>query len=92
MVSRIKESYHPKAYLEHVKSVKNGLVARTKILEVLERNSVAASAIAHDAAISYETVRYHLRLLEADGTVRRVGKKRPCLWHLTGLGQKRLVS
>jgi predicted ArsR family transcriptional regulator len=87
-----KESYHPNAYLQQVKSVKSGLAARTKILNVLEKREFAASAIARDVAMSYESVRYHLRLLEAEGTVRRAGKKRPCIWLLTGLGQKRLVS
>ena len=72
-MSAIKESYHPNAYLQHVKSVKSGLAARTKILFVLEKRTVAASALSRDAGLSYDVVRYHLRLLEADGTVRRVG-------------------
>jgi hypothetical protein len=87
-----KESYHPNAYLQQVKSVKNGLTARTKILNVLEKREATVSAIASDAAMSYDSTRYHLHLLEAEGTVRRAGKKRPCIWLLTGMGQKRLVS
>jgi predicted ArsR family transcriptional regulator len=90
-VFAIKGSYHPNAFLQHVKSVKSGLSARTKIIFALEKRSAAASAIAHDAGLSYDVARYHLRLLESEGTVRRAGK-RPCVWLLTGLGQKRLVS
>jgi hypothetical protein len=33
---------------------------------------------------------HHLRLLESEGTVNRKGK-RPYIWLLTGLGQKRLI-
>jgi len=40
--------------------------------------------------MSYAAVIDHLRHLEAEGTVRRVGK-RPCSWLVTGTGQKRLA-
>jgi predicted transcriptional regulator len=66
-------------------------MARTKILNVLDNRSADAVAIARSVGMSYDAVRHHLRLLEAEGTVRRVGK-RPCSWVLTGLGQKRLVA
>lgn len=90
-MENIKEPYHPNAYLQRVKSVKSGLLARTKILNVLDNRSADAATIARSVGMSCDAVRHHLRLLEAEGTVRRVGK-RPFSWVLTGLGQKRLVA
>jgi predicted transcriptional regulator len=74
-----------------VKNVKSGLKARTKILDTLEKRSFDAVAIAKEKALSYGVVMHHLRLLEKEGIANRKGK-RPYLWVLTGLGQKRLVS
>jgi len=91
LVTIIKETYHPNAYLQRVKSVRSGLKARTKILNILDKQTVNAKTIAQTTQMSYNAVRYHLRLLEAEGTVCRKGK-RPCVWLLTGLGQKRLTS
>jgi predicted ArsR family transcriptional regulator len=71
--------------------MKTGLAARTRILEVLDKHVWQARVIANEASLSYEVVIHHLRLLEAEGTVNRRGK-RPFLWVLTGLGQKRLVE
>ena len=88
---KIKEPYHPKAYLQQVKSLKSGLKARTKILNILDKQPVTAGTIARNTERSYAAVIHHLRLLEAEGTICRKGK-RPCVWLLTGLGQKRLVS
>lgn len=87
----IKESYHPNAYLQSVRNVKNGLAARTLILTSLEKRVADANAIAIDTSQSYEAVLHHLRLLEAEGTVMRRGK-RPYSWVLTGFGQKRLIG
>jgi len=69
--------------------MKSGLTARTRILTVLEKRADSASAIATDSGQSYDAVFHHLRLLEAEGTVRRMGK-RPYSWTITGLGQKKL--
>jgi len=77
--------------LERVKNVKSGLKTRTKILDALEKQSSAATAIAKEKLLSYGVVMHHLRLLEKEGIVNRKGK-RPYFWVLTGLGQKRLVS
>ena len=71
--------------------MKSGLKARTKILNVLEKRVSDASSIAKEVDLSYGSVMHHLRLLENEGTVNRRGR-RPYLWLLTGLGQKRLVS
>jgi predicted ArsR family transcriptional regulator len=87
----IKETYHPNAYMRHVRNVKSGLKARTKILTVLERQDGSADFLAKNIEVTYAAVMHHLRLLEAEGTVSRRGKK-PCVWLLTGFGQKRLIS
>jgi len=71
--------------------VKNGLKARTKILNVLENQASAAIAISKEKSLSYSVVMHHLHLLKNDGTVNRKGK-RPYIWMVTGLGQKRLIS
>jgi len=73
-----------------VKNVKSGLEARTKILNFLEVLGADASAIAVEKALSYRVVMHHLRLLENEGIVTRKGK-RPYMWLLTGIGQKRLI-
>ena len=91
LVSSIRETYHPNAYLLAIRNVKLGLQARTKILGVLEKHSVDAKTIGKEARMSYGVVMHHLRLLEAEGTVERKGS-RPHVWMLTGLGQKRLVN
>jgi len=89
LVSLIKESYNPNAYLQRIKNVKSGLTARTKILASLEKKVAAATSISKGTSQSYSAVIHHLRLLESDGTVRRRGKK-PYIWEKTGLGQKQL--
>lgn len=71
--------------------MKSGLLARTKILNFLDKQAANAGVIGHETSMSYNAVMHHLRLLEAEDIVRRVGKK-PFSWLLTGLGQKRLVS
>lgn len=87
----IKEVLHPNAYLQRVRNVKTGLKARTKILNALEKRSANASSLAKEKLLSYGTVMHHLRLLEFEGIVNRKGK-RPYLWLLTGIGQKRLIG
>jgi hypothetical protein len=80
---------HPNAYLKNTRNVSCGLVARTKILVLLEKQNSSASKIAKQTALSYGVVVYHLRLLKNEGTVGRKGLKR-FVWLATGLGQKRL--
>ncbi len=89
VVAAIRQTYHPNAYLKHVKPVKAGLAARTKILNTLDKQPISAPSIAKHSSISYKAARYHLLLLEAEGTVCRKGKK-PSIWLSTGMGQKRL--
>jgi DNA-binding transcriptional ArsR family regulator len=85
----IKENLHPNAYLKNIRNVHSGLVARTKILTMLERQGFAACKIAKESTLSYGVVMYHLRLLRSEGTVGRKGNTR-YVWLATGLGQKRL--
>ena len=80
---------HPNAYLKNVRNVRSGLMARTKILVLLETRCLDASKIAKETAMSYGVVMHHLRLLKNDGTVERKGDRR-YVWLSTGLGQKRL--
>jgi predicted transcriptional regulator len=85
----IKETMHPNAYLKNIRNVHCGLVARTKILVLLERQGFTASKLARESTLSYGIVMYHLRLLKNEGTIERKGNGR-YVWLATGLGQKRL--
>lgn len=80
---------HPNAYLKNIRNVHCGLVARTKILVLLERQGFTASKLARESTLSYGIVMYHLRLLKNEGTIERKGNGR-YVWLATGLGQKRL--
>ncbi|HUJ84986.1 MAG TPA: helix-turn-helix domain-containing protein [Candidatus Acidoferrales bacterium] len=82
---------HPNAYLKNVRNVKNGLKARSKILETLETGQYDAPKIAKTTNLSYNVVTHHLHLLKNEGIVNRNGR-RPFCWAATGLGQKRLQS
>ncbi len=80
---------HPNAYLKNIRNVHCGLLARTKILVILESQGFNASKIAKKSDLSYGVVSYHLKLLKIEGTVERKGNGR-YVWLATGLGQKRL--
>ncbi len=88
----IKETYHPNAYLSEKRNVKRGLKARTSILNTLEKHPVDAKALAKEAELRYGKVIYHLNLLKAEGIVGWTGGKKPHVWTLTGMGQKRLLG
>ena len=83
------ENLHPNAYLKKIRNVHCGLVARTKILVLLEKQGYSASKLAKESALSYGVVMYHLRLLKNEGTVERKGIGR-YIWLATRFGQKRL--
>ncbi len=91
LVSMVKETYHPKAYLSSIKNIKRGLKARTLVLNVLERHSVDTKTTGSEAGIPYAVAMHHLKLLKSEGIVERKGDK-PYVWVLTGLGQKRLLN
>lgn len=85
----VKKVYHPNAYLVDFRNVKPGLKSRTAVLESLEKSSSNIKAISKRTGLHYGVVSHHLRLLESKGIVQREGS-RPCVWRLTGKGQKRL--
>jgi hypothetical protein len=86
----LSDNTHPNAYLKHVRNVKSGIKARTKILTLLDRDCFSASKIAQQTTLSYNVVAHHLRLLRNEGTVERKGDRR-YIWLATGVGQTRLV-
>ena len=87
----MKESYHPKAFLSLTRNVRLGLVARTKIVSLLEKGEFTARVLAEKIGMSYSAVLHHLHLLETERIIGRKGT-RPFLWNLTGAGQQRLTN
>ena len=85
----MKMDYHPKAFLSHKRNVKLGLVARTRILSMLEKSPAKVKEISDLSKLSYKVVLHHLHLLEVEKVTTRRGN-RPCIWQLTGVGQQRL--
>ena len=83
---------HPKAYLTSKRNVKAGLISRSKILTVLEKERKTASAIAKEAALSYECVTYHLKTLKKERLVEKLTKTKPFTWGLTPFGQQKLPT
>jgi predicted ArsR family transcriptional regulator len=86
-----KEAYHPKAFLSLRRNVRPGLVARTRIVLLLERRAFNAKTLAQETGLTYAAVLHHLHLLEVEDIVLRKGK-RPYSWELTGAGQQRLTN
>jgi len=86
-----KGSYHPNAFLSIRRNIRPGLVARTKIVLLLEKESLDTKAIVQQTKLSYSSVRYHLRLLETEKVISHKGNK-PYSWELTGIGQQRLTN
>jgi len=85
-------SYHPNAFLKlkHKFSARAGLVARTKILSVLEASVSTICKISKDVGLSYSSVLYHLHLHEAENILRHM-RSRYYIWELTGAGQQTLT-
>jgi len=83
---------HPKAYLVSKRNVKAGLVARSKILLILEKERRSAPQIVKEAGLSYACVTYHLKALRKDRLVERVSGRKPFAWGLTPFGQQKLPS
>jgi len=86
-----KGSYHPNAFLSIRRNIRPGLVARTKIVLLLEKESLDTKALVQQTMLSYSSVRYHLRLLETEKVISHKGSK-PYSWELTGIGQQRLTN
>jgi predicted transcriptional regulator len=87
----LKIAYNPNAYLAQKRNVRLGLVARSKILQVVEKQAASIRVIRDSTGLKYAVVLYHLRLLEDEKVVQRQGEKKPYAWALTGVGQRRLV-
>lgn len=87
----LKEAYHPNAYLSNIRNIKLGLKTRTKILNMLDKGPIDAKTLAREIGLSYMVVMHHLRLLAAEGVIKREGSK-PYTWVSTGFGQKRLLT
>jgi len=83
---------HPKAYLTSRRNVRAGLVSRTKILVILEKNGKSVGEIAKESALSYKCVSYHLKSMKKDRLVDRLTKTRPFSWGLTPFGQQKLPT
>jgi predicted transcriptional regulator len=88
----LKIAYNPKAYLAQKRNVRLGLVARSKILQVVEKQALPIAIIRDATGLKYAVILHHLRLLEEEKVVQREGKKGPYAWALTGAGQRRLVE
>ena len=87
----MKRVFHPRAFLSRKRNVRLGLVARTKILQALEKRESDTKGIMGLGELKYNVVAHHLHLLEAERVVVKKGGKRPYVWQLTGAGQQRLV-
>jgi len=82
--------FHPKAYLRNLRNVRCGLVARTKLLLLLENQYCSTVELVNKTGFSYNVVMYHLHLLCREGIVEHKGGRR-YVWASTGVGQTRLV-
>ncbi|MFP3985143.1 MAG: hypothetical protein ACLFU9_04150 [Candidatus Bathyarchaeia archaeon] len=82
--------FHPNAYLNETRNIKQGLASRTKILKTLEKTVATAKTIANETRLNYSVVLHHLHLLDAEKIVTRKTYRRPYVWELTGVGQQRL--
>jgi len=87
----LKGTYHPKAFLSTRRNIRPGLVARTKIVMLLERGILNTKTLVEQTKLSYSSVRYHLHLLEIEKIILHKGDK-SYSWELTGVGQQRLTN
>lgn len=88
----MRQVFHPKAFLSRKRNVQLGLVSRTRILLVLEKQDSNVRGITDLSGLSYNVAVHHLRLLEVERVVHRKSEKKPYVWGLTGAGQQRLVN
>jgi len=88
----LKGVFHPRAFLSRKRNVRLGLNARTRILQVLEKQESSVRSIVNLSGLNYNVVFHHMHLLEAERVVVRKSDKRPFTWELTGVGQQRLVN
>lgn len=86
-----KPEAEPRAYLRTIQNVLRGVISRTKVIRALEDDWKSAGKISKDTRLSYKVVNYHLHLMENEKIVARKSG-RPRVWHLTGLGQQRIIG
>lgn len=72
--------------------MRSGLIARTQILQALEKKESDVKGVANSGGLSYRVVTYHLKLLEAEHVVDKKGERKPYVWQVTGVGQQRLLN
>ena len=84
--------FHPRAFLSRKRNVRLGLVARTRILQILERHESHVRGLMSGSGLSYRVIVHHLHLLEDERVVVKKAGKKPYVWELTGIGQQRLVD
>jgi predicted transcriptional regulator len=84
-----RQPYHPNAFLTSKRNIHPGLVARTKIIILLETNVATTKTISQKTGLSPSGVLYHLHLLETETILRHKGG-RSYVWQLTGVGQQTL--
>jgi predicted transcriptional regulator len=87
----IRDYYHPKALLSKIKNVKKGLITRTKIVSTLDLLQCTVKIINEKTGIHYSSILHHLHLMENENIIKRNDKK-PYIWVLTGIGQKKLTE
>ena len=83
--------FHPNSFLSLRRNVKPGLSARTKIIKILEKNSLSTNLISLKSELSYSSALYHLHLLKNENIVVCRGKRK-YIWELTGKGQQKLIK
>ena len=88
----MKRVFHPRAFLSLKRNVRLGLVARTRILLILERKESDVKGLVSSSGLSYRVVVHHLHLLLDERVVVKKSGKKPYVWQLTGAGQQRLVD
>ena len=76
-----------RAYLREIRNVKQGLITRSKIIDVLSEKACTISQIAEELRMSEASIRRHLRNMLADGVVEKFKYKGKILWRLSGSGQ-----
>ena len=88
----MKRVFHPRAFLSLKRNVRLGLIARTRILQILERKESDVKSLVNSSGLSYGVVVHHLHLLLGERVVVKKSGKKPYVWQLTGAGQQRLVD
>jgi predicted transcriptional regulator len=82
--------HYPNAFLKLKHNIQPGLVARTKILSLLEARVSTARKVSKEVDLSYSAVLYHLHLLEDENILRHRGS-RYYVWEPTCVGQQTLT-